>query len=243
MSKKCPTSPVITAIAGTDLGNEVENVAAVRRDSGLYVGNNFTFSPNSSRDSIDQWDESAIIPMSKLNALREAWYGSGGEKVSWLRTVEDAMRDVLEVIPERVNPVTQVARKALQHPTPGVQVEDSLRAKVIALFRAVDAVSTYGNRVYALTKMVRLVSDWGNLADPEYDALVDIQDRAWDIYSPGHSDRRGVVMLARLVGQVTEAAALDENLRPTLLSLGSYALAWAAELIAESNDYEEEDDE
>ena len=243
MSKKWPTSPVITVIEGTDLGNEVKNVASVRRDSGLYVGNNFTFSPNSSRGRIDQLDESAVIPMGKLNALREAWYGSGGENVGWLRTVEDAMRDVLEAIPERVNPVTQAAREALQHPTPGVQVEDSLRAKVIALFRAVDAVNTYENRVYALTKMVRLVSDWENMSDPEDDALVDIQDRAWDIYSPGHSNRRGVVMLARLVGQVTEAAALDENLRPTLLSLGSYALAWAAELIAEYHDYEEEDDE
>ena len=243
MSKKFPTSPVSTVIKGNDLGEEVKNVAAIRSANGLYVGNDFTFSPNSSRNRIDQWDESAIIPKGKLNALREAWYGSGGENASWLRTVEDAMRDVLEVIPERVNPVTQAAREALQHPTPGVRVEDSLRAKVIALFRAVDAVNTYENRVYALTKMVRLVSDWENLADPEDDAMIDIQDRAWDIYSPGHSDRRGVVMLARLVGQVTEAAAFDENLRPALLSLGSYALAWAAELIAEFHDYEEEDDE
>nr|DAN89292.1 MAG TPA: hypothetical protein [Caudoviricetes sp.] len=243
MKKNWPTAPVITVIKGNDLGEEVKNVAAIRRANGLYVGKDFTFSPNSSRDRIDQWDESAIIPMGKLNALREAWYGSGGENASWLRTVEDTMRDVLEAIPERVTPVTQAARKALQHPTPGVRVEDNLRAKVIALFRAVDAVNTYGNRVYALTKMVRLVSDWENMSDPEDDALVDIQDRAWDIYSPGHSGRRDVVMLARLVGQVVEAAASDENLRPTLLSLGSYALAWAAELIAEYHDYEEEDDE
>lgn len=243
MKKNWPSAPVITIIKGNYLEEEVKNVVGIRRADGLYVGNDFTFSPNSSRDRIDQWEESAIIPMGKLNALREAWYGSGGENAIWLRTVEDAMRDVLEDIPERVAPVTQAARKSLQHPTPGVLAEDSLRAKVIALFRAVDAVNTYGNRVYALTKMVRLVSDWENLADPEYDAMVDIQDRAWDIYSPGHSDRRGVVMLARLVGQVVEAAAFDENLRPTLLSLGSYALAWAAELIAEYSAYEEEDDE
>lgn len=243
MKKNWPTAPVITVIEGTDLGEGVKNVAAIRRANGLYIGNDFTFSPNSSRDRIDQWEESAIIPMSKLNALREAWYGSGGENASWLRTVEDAMRGVLEAIPERVTPVTQAAREALQHPTPGVQVEDNLRARVIALFRAVDEVNTYGDKVYALTKMVRLVSDWANLADPRGDALGDIRDKAEDIYSPGHSDRRGVVMLARLVGQVTEAAAFDEDPRSTLLSLGSYALAWAAELIDEANDYDEEDDE
>lgn len=246
MSEKWPTAPIINILEGTYRGESVQNVLAIRSHSGngyVEAGGGYDFNSSRPEDTILRWEDVAVVPVNRLKNLRRAWYGPGGENAHRLRTVEVAIRDILDALPNREAPVTEVARRSARHPVAGVRLEDSLRARVIALFRAVDAVNTYGDRVYALTKMVRLVSDWANLEDPEDDAMAYIQDRAWDIYSPGHSDRRSVVMLARLVGQVTEAAASDKALRPTLISLGSYALAWAAELIEEARDYEEEDDE
>lgn len=245
MSKNWPAAQIINILEGTYRGESVQNILAVRSLNGdgyVEAGGGYDFDPSRPKDTILRWEDVAIVPVDRLKNLRRAWYGPGGENVHWPRTVEGAMHAVLKAVPAGVTPVTEAARKAFQYPAPGVRAGDSLRAKVIELFRAVDAVNTDENKVHALIKMVRLVSDWADLEDPEDNALGDIRDMAEDIYSPGNSDRRGVVMLARLVGQVTEAAAFAENLRPTLLSLGSYALAWAAELIEEANDYEEEDD-
>lgn len=246
MSKNWPAAQIINILEGTYRGESVQNVIAVRSLNGdgyVEAGGGYDFDPSRPSDTILRWENVAVVPVDKLKSLRRAWYGPGGENTYWLRTVESAVCDVLEDLPKREAPVTRAAKRAFRHPVPGVRPEDSLRERVIALVRASDAVNTYGDKVYALTKLVRLVSDWANLEDPQGSALDDIRDQAGGIYSPGNSDRRGVVMLARLVGQVTEAAAFDENPRPTLLSLGSYALAWSAELIDEANDYREEEDD
>ena len=247
MKNNCPTAPIINSLEGTYRGESVQNVLAVRSTLGAgYIedGGGYDFDPSRPKDTIIRWEDVTTVPVSKLKALRRAWYGPGGDNAYWLRTVEAAMLDVLEALPARVSHVTRAAKMVFHFPTSRVQAESNLRERVIELFRAVDAVNTYEDKVYALTKMARLAADWANLEDLEGDALEDIRDQAEDIHSSSNSDKRDIIMLALLVGQVTEAAAFIENLRPALLSLGSYALAWAAELIGEANDYyEEEDDE
>lgn len=99
-----PDKPLIRVVRGREYDEPVRDVLATRsRDdeyllaTGPRAGN--SLSREASSDDIDDWEEVTAVPTAALRDLLEAWRGTGGENLKWLRNVEDAMDPVLSCLP------------------------------------------------------------------------------------------------------------------------------------------------
>lgn len=227
-----PDKPLIRIIRGNIGDKDVSGCLALMTPTGNYRTGKYIGIANDSDDRIDEWEEVTAVPTAVLRDLKEAWRGTGGENLKWLRNVEDAMDPVLSCLPaDKPGPLDQAVTRVKDIEGGRMIDADSTQEERLSLL--LDALATVqgaARKTAPLTMIARICADWANVEEPYCDALREIAGRA-------ESDpaRIGFVGLAAFAGDI--AASLDDGTnggpRNDLLEMGHHALAWAAQIIKE----------
>ena len=112
---------------------------------------------------------------------------------------------------------------------------------VALLLNAAGNAYTGTDTRYQLVRVVRIAYTWADLEAPDHDSLADIRSCAEDLLGAGSLEDPSIVHLAQSVGLVAERIAHKDRLREALINLGTYALAWAAEILPNGETGEGED--
>lgn len=228
-----PDKPLIRIIKGYDSGKLREDLIAFKcKDGNSYRGDNCHIVRGYPRDSIDAWEEVAAVPTAHLKALKEAWWGPGGENTKWLRNVEDAMTPILDCLPaDKPSPLDRAVTRVKDIEGGRMIDAETLPAERLSLLLdALASIQSATRKTTPLAMVARICADWANMEEPYCDALREIAGRA-----QSDPTRIDFVGLTAFVGDV--AASLDDGTnggpRNDLLEMGSHALAWAAQIIEE----------
>lgn len=231
-----PTAPLIRIIRGKVDGSEIANELAAHRSNGEYVLFSakhwyWTAADNCYDDSIDDWEEVTAVPTAHLKALKEAWWGPGGENTKWLRNVEDAMTPILDCLPaNKPSTIDRAVTRVKDTGGPMISGKDSNENRISLLFDALASIAVATNKAAPLAIVARICVDWADIENPRRDSLEVTRERSKALSDPG-----SLIVLSTLVGDVT--TALCENLSPRhdLIDVAAYALAWAAQIIEEED--------
>lgn len=232
-----PDKPLIRVVRGREYDEPVRDVLATRsRDdeyllaTGPRAGN--SLSREASSDDIDDWEEVTAVPTSALRDLLEAWRGTGGENLKWLRNVEDAMDPVLSCLPAD-EPGTLDRAVTRVKDIDGVRMIDAdstQEERLSLLLDALASVQSAARKAAPLAMVARICADWANLENPRRDSLEAARERTKVLSDPG-----SFIVLSALVGDVTTALCDNFSPRHDLIDAGAYALAWAAQIIEEDD--------
>ena len=229
-----PTVPLIRIIKGYDSGRLKEDVIAFRYGGGSnYRGPDCCIIKDNIRDRIDEWEEVTAVPTSALRDLLEAWRGTGGENLKWLRNVEDAMDPVLSCLPAD-EPGTLDRAVTRVKDIDGVRMIDAdstQEERLSLLLDALASVQSAARKAAPLAMVARICADWANLENPRRDSLEAARERTKVLSDPG-----SFIVLSTLVGDVTTALCDNFSPRHDLIDVATYALAWAAQTIEEEED-------
>lgn len=238
-----PTAPFIRIIRGKVDGDEIADELAAHRGNGEYVlfsakHWHWTVAANCYDDSIDKWEEVTAVPTARLKALKEAWWGPGGENTKWLRNVEDAMTPILDCLPadkpsaidRAVTTVKDIAGDLL------VDAETLPADRLSLLMDALASVQSTARKDIPLAMVARICVDWVQADKEEVVAVEQMRSRARSIPEVIGSDPAKFLVLAGIVG---ETASMLGDGHPSvsgeLINAGTYALAWAAQIIEEED--------
>lgn len=230
-----PDKPLIRIIDGHQARSwEVAGVLAFRSlDGDYYIPGRGRLSPGGG-DRIDEWEEVTAVPTAALRDLLEAWQGTGGENLKWLRNVEDAMDPVLSCLPaDKPGPLDQaVTRVKDAWDAPMVNATSLPADRLSLLLDALATVQSVAHKTAPLTMVTRICADWASLENPHSDGLTEIKSRA-----EGNPVRADFIILSSFIGDI--AKSLDDGTsdgpRGDLIEMGWYALAWAAQTIEEED--------
>ena len=230
-----PDKPLIRIIDGHQARSwEVAGVLAFRSlDGDYYIPGRGRLSPGGG-DRIDEWEEVTAVPTAALRDLLEAWQGTGGENLKWLRNVEDAMDPVLSCLPaDKPGPLDQaVTRVKDAWDAPMVNATSLPADRLSLLLDALATVQSVAHKTATLTMVTRICADWASLENPHSDGLTEIKSRA-----EGNPVRADFIILSSFIGDI--AKSLDDGTsdgpRGDLIEMGWYALAWAAQTIEEED--------
>ena len=123
----------------------------------------------------------------------------------------------------------------------GILEDFSTDDRIRLLLDAIGEVHTGTDTRYRLAWVVRIAYTWADLADPDLDALADIRSCAASLLETGPLEDPSIIHMAQSAGLVAGRIAHKALLREALVDLGAYALAWAAEIIAQEETGEGED--
>lgn len=238
MSSNWPDRPIIRIIKGYDSGRLRENVLAFRYEGGSsYRGPACLLIPGTSGDKIESWEEVTAIPTAALKRLQYAFQG-----VDVIKDLESPLLEVLSHLPaDKPTALDQAVTDVESIGARGVMDAFTTDDRVALLLNALDNVHTGTDTRYRLARVVRLAYTWADLATPDRDALADIRSRAADLLGAGSLEDPSIIPMARSAGLVAGQIAHKGLLREALVDLGTYALAWAAEIIAQEETGEGED--
>lgn len=234
-----PDKPLIRVVRGREYDEPVRDVLATRsRDdeyllaTGPRAGN--SISRKASSDDIDDWEEVTAVPTSALRDLLEAWRGTGGENLKWLRNVEDAMDPVLSCLPDD-EPGTldrAVTRVKDAWDAPMVNATSLPADRLSLLLDALATVQSAARKTAPLTMVARICADWADLENPDSDALAEIRSRA-----KGNPVRADFIVLSSFIGDISKSLddGMSDGPRGDLIEMGWYAFAWAAQTIEEED--------
>lgn len=238
MSSNWPDRPIIRIIKGYDSGRLRENVLAFRYEGGSsYRGPSCLLIQDTSGDKIESWEEVTAIPTAALKRLQYAFQG-----VDVSKDLESPLLEVLSHLPaDKPSALDQVVTDVESIGARGILETFSTDDRIALLLNAVDNVHTGTYPRYRLAWVVRIAYTWADLADPDLDALADIRSCAASLLETGPLEDPSIIPIARSAGLVAERIAHKGLLREALVDLGAYALAWAAEIIAQEETGEGED--
>lgn len=227
-----PTAPLIRIIDGHQARSwEAAGVLAFRAlDGDYYIPGRGRLSAGD--DRIDEWEEATAVPTAALRGLQEAWIGTGGDNLNWLRNVEDAMDPILSCLPaDKPGPLDQAVTRVKDIEGDRMIDADSAQEERLSLLLdALASVQGAARKTAPLTMVARICADWASLENPHSDGLAAIRSRA-----EGNPVRADFIVLSSFIGDI--ATSLDDGTsdgpRGDLIEMGWYALAWAAEIIEE----------
>ena len=234
MNNNWPTVPLIRIIRGEINGKPITNKIATRTEKGNFSVANSLCVNNYDGDSISEWEEVTAVPTSALRDLLEAWRGTGGENLKWLRNVEDAMDPVLSCLPAD-EPGTldrAVTRVKDAWDAPMVNATSLPADRLSLLLDALATVQSAAHKTAPLAMVARICADWANLENPHSDALAEIKSRA-----EGNPVRADFIVLSSFISDISKSLAdgMSDGPRGDLIEMGWYALAWAAQTIEEED--------
>lgn len=230
-----PTAPLIRIIDGHQARSwEVAGVLAFRNlDGDYYIPGRGRLSVGDG-DRIDEWEEVTAVPTAALRDLLEAWRGTGGENLKWLRNVEDAMDPILSCLPaEKPGPLDQAVTRAKDIEGARMIDADSTQEERLALLLdALASVQSAAHKTAPLTLVARICADWASLKNPHSDGLAEIKSRA-----EGNPVRADFIILSSFIGDISKSLddGMSDGPRGDLIEMGWYALAWAAQTIEEED--------
>jgi len=237
MSSNWPDKPLIRIIRGNFGDKDVSGGLALMTPAGNYRTGKANVIANDRDDHIDEWEEVTPVPTAALKRLQNAFRG-----IDVIKSLEPLLLEVLSHLPaDKPSALDQVVTDVESIGAQGILETFSTDDRIALLLNAVDNVHTGTSPRYRLALVVRIAYTWADLADPDLDALADIRSCAASLLETGPLEDPSIIPMARSAGLVAERIAHKGLLREALVDLGAYALAWAAEIIAQEETGEGED--
>lgn len=237
MSSNWPDKPLIRIIRGNIGYKDVSGGLALMTPTGNYRTGKANGIANDRDDHIDEWEEITAVPTAALKRLQNAFRG-----VDVIKSLEPPLLEVLSHLPaDKPTALDQAVTDVESIGAWGVMDAFTTDDRVALLLNALDNVHTGTDTRYRLAWVVRLAYTWADLATPDRDALADIRSCAADLLGAGSLEDPSIIHMARSAGLVAGRVAHEVLLREALVDLGAYALAWAAEIIAQEETGEGED--
>ena len=226
-----PDKPIIRIIRGEINRKPITNKIATRTEKGNFAVANSLCVNNYDGYSISEWEEVAVVPTSALRDLLEAWRGTGGENLKWLRNVEDAMDPVLSCLPaDEPGTLDRAVTRVKDAGGRMIDAKSTQEERLSLLLDALASVQSATRKAAPLTMVARICADWANLENPRRDSLEAARERTKVLSDPG-----SFIVLSALVGDVTTALCDNFSPRHDLIDVAAYALAWAAQIIEEED--------
>ena len=236
-----PTAPLIHITKGSVGCSDIKNVIAVPATidtptDGYYIvtGESAGRSvlPNFNDDSIDEWEEVTAVPTAALKRLQEAFRG-----VDVIKSLESPLLEVLSHLPaNKPSALDQAVTKVKDAGAPMVDAETLPADRLSILLDALASVQSATRKIVPLTVVARICVDWVQADKEEVVAVEQMRSRAKSMPEVIGTDPARFLILAGIVG---EAANMLGNGHPAvageLTNAGTYALAWAAQIIEEED--------
>ena len=229
-----PDKPIIRIIKGYDSGRLRENVLAFRYGGGnSYRGPNCLIIEDNLRDRIDAWEEVTPVPTAALKRLQSAFRG-----IDVIESLEPPLLEVLACLPadkptaldRAVTTVKDIAGDLL------VDAETLPADRLSLLMDALASVQSTARKDIPLAMVARICADWVQADKEEVVAVEQMRSRARSMPEVIGSDPARFLVLAGIVG---ETASMLGDGHPSvsgeLINAGTYALAWAAQIIEEED--------
>lgn len=226
-----PDKTLIRIIRGEINGKPIANKIATRTEGGNFAIANLLCVNNHDGDSISEWEEVTAVPTAALKRLRDAFRG-----IDVIKSLEPALLEVLSYLPATTaGAISRAVTDAQNIGARGILEDFSTDDRIHLLLDAIGDVHAGDDRRYRLAWVVRLAYTWADLTAPDQDALEDIRSCAADLLGAGDLEGPSIVPMARVMGMIAGRIGHGVVLREVLIELGTYALAWAAQIIEEED--------
>ena len=228
-----PTAPLIRIIRGEISGKPITNKIAAKTEKGNFAVANRLCVNNYDGDSIDAWEEVTAVPTAALKHLRDVFLGAELPLTQFA-----AIQQVFSHLPaNKPSPLDRAVTRVKDiADTPMVNAETLPADRLSLLLDALTSVQSATRKTALLTMVTRICVDWVQADNPEKIALEQMQSRALSIPEVVGSDPARFIVLAGYIGDA--ANMLSEahlDISGQLTNAGTYALAWAAQIIEEED--------
>lgn len=238
MSDNWPAAPLIRVVRGREYNEPVHDGLAARTGDGKYLlatgpraGNSILRKVPS--DNIDEWEEVTAVPTAALKRLQDAFRG-----IDVIESLEPPLLEVLSCLPASKpsaldRAVTRVKDIA---GAPMVDAETLPAERLALLMDALASVQSAPRKTAPLAMVARICADWVQADKEEVVAVEQMRSRARSMPEVIGSDPARFLVLAGIVG---ETASMLGDGHPSvsgeLINAGTYALAWAAQILEEED--------
>lgn len=228
-----PDKPLIRIIRGEISGKPIANKIAAKTERGNFAVANRLCVNNYDGDSIDEWEEVTAVPTAALKHLQDVFRG-----VELPLKQFAAIQQVVSHLPaDKPSPLDRAVTRVKDVGDPPMVDADSLPAERLSLLLdALASVQSAAHKASPLTMVARICADWVQADNPEKIALEQMRSRAASIPEVVGSDPARFIVLAGYIGDAANMlsnAHLDVS--GQLTNAGTYALAWAAQIIEEED--------
>lgn len=237
-----PTAPLIHITKGSVGCSDIKNVIAVPATIGTPTDGYYIVTgesagrsvlPNFNGDRIDAWEEATAVPTSTLKRLRDVFMGADLDNRRFA-----ALQEVLSCLPaDKPSPLDQAVTRVKDIEGGRMIDAETLPAdRLSLLLDALASVQGTVHKIVPLAMVARICVDWVQADNPEKIAIEQMQSRALSIPEVVGSDPARFIVLAGYIGDaanVLSEAHLD--ISGQLTNAGTYALAWAAQIIEEKD--------
>lgn len=220
-----PVGPIIRVRRATAFGGRhIRDAYAIRDAGGDYLVDGATLLRDAG-DSIDAWEEVTAVPTAALKRLQDAFRG-----IDVIESLEPPLLEVLSCLTaDKPSPLDRAVTRVKDIEGGRMIDADSTQEERLSLLLdSLASVQSATRKTAPLTMVARICTDWANHENPRRDSLEDARGRIEVL-----SDSGNFIVLSALVGDVTTALCDNFSPRHDLIDAGAYALAWAAQIIAE----------
>lgn len=227
-----PTSSLIRIIKGSIHGSPIDGKFAVRAPHGGY-GIDTHFLPQGYFGvRIDKWEDMTPVPTAALKRLQDAFRG-----IDVIESLEPPLLEVLSYL--TVDKPTALARATTMVEGvdgPMISAETLPAERLSLLLDALASVQGATRKAAPLAMVARICADWVQADREEVVAVEQMRSRARSMPEVIGTDPARFLVLAGIVGEVASMLG-DGHLAVAgeLTNAGTYALAWAAQIIEEED--------
>ena len=228
-----PTAPLICVKRGLKIQEEIRDELAIRNTNGSYMTQKHTLYSTGAYNVIDEWEDVPPVPTAALKHLRDVFLGVELPLTQFAaiqQVVSHLTADKPSALDRAVTRVKDITD------APMVDAETLPADRLSLLLDALASVQSATRKTALLAMVTRICADWVQADNPEKIALEQMQGRALSIPEVVGSDPARFIVLAGYIGDVTNMlsnAHLDVS--GQLTNAGTYALAWAAQIIEEED--------
>ena len=237
-----PNKPLIRVVRGREYDETVRDALAARTGGGNYLlatgpraGNSILRKAPS--DDIDEWEEVTAVPTAALEDFKAAWKGFGMYDPDDSQRVTDAITSVLSCLPaDKPSALDRAVTRVKDIGGLMIDADTLLADRLSLLLDALASVQSAARKIAPLTMVARICADWIQADNPEKVALEQMRSRASSIPEVVGSDPARFIVLAGYIGDaVNMLSNAHFDVSGQLTNAGTYALAWAAQIIEEED--------
>ena len=228
-----PVGPIIRVRRATAFGGRhIRDAYAIRDAGGDYLVDGATLLRDAG-DRIDDWEEVTPVPTAALKRLQDVFRG-----VDMTSTLVAALQAVTSHLPaDKPSPLDRAVTTVKDIAGDLLVDAETLPAERLALLMdALASVQSAARKDIPLAMVTRICADWVQADKEEVVAVEQMRSRARSMPEVIGSDPAKFLVLAGIVG---ETASMLGDGHPSvsgeLINAGTYALAWAAQIIEEED--------
>lgn len=233
MTSNWPVAPLIRIKRGLKIQEEIRDELAIRNTNGSYMTQKHTLYSTGAYNVIDEWEDVTPVPTAALKHLRDVFLG-----VELPLAQFAAIQQVTSHLPaDKPSPLDQAVTRVKDiEGAPMVDAETLPADRLSLLMEALASVQSTTRKTTPLTMVARICADWVQADKEEVVAVEQMRSRAKSMPEVIGSDPARFLVLAGIVGEV--ASMLGDGhpaVAGELINAGTYALAWAAQIIEEED--------